>query len=179
MQTLTDKRSWYREPWVWLLISLPLSAVIGGMITIYLAVSTSDGLVVDDYYQHGKEINRVLARDEAAARYQLQAVLGIDSQGGQVTVTLTARDSLPPSAPVRFLLLHPTRAGQDQEILLVPGGEGMYTGVVSPVEDGSWLVQLGTDEWRLSGRIRLPRTESLVLLPQMDADPLASSPSPD
>jgi hypothetical protein len=53
MNTLKQKTPWYREPWVWLMIAFPMSAVIGGMITIYLAVTTSTGLVVDDYYKRG------------------------------------------------------------------------------------------------------------------------------
>ena len=57
MNTHKLKKPWYREPWVWLMIALPASAVVGGIITIYLAVSTSDGLVVDDYYKRGKAIN--------------------------------------------------------------------------------------------------------------------------
>ena len=62
---MSEKKPWYAEPWVWLMISFPLAAVIGGMITIYLAVLTSDGLVVDDYYKRGKAINVDLARDRA------------------------------------------------------------------------------------------------------------------
>ena len=120
---MTDTKPWYRQPWVWLLIALPMSAVIGGMITIYLAVTSSDGLVVDDYYKRGKTINLELARDRAAAHYQLSALFQIDSQGGQITVTLDSRDHLQPRH-IRLLLLHPTRAGNDQVVLLVAGRGG-------------------------------------------------------
>jgi hypothetical protein len=48
-----DYRPWYREPWVWLLIALPAIAVIGCAITIWLALSRPDHLVVDSQqYQH-------------------------------------------------------------------------------------------------------------------------------
>jgi hypothetical protein len=147
------------------MIALPASAVIGGMITIYLAVTTSDGLVEDDYYKRGKAINLELARDEAAVHHQLQAILGIDSQNGQVTVTLESRDHLHPEH-VRLLLLHPTRAGQDQLIRLEPDGQGAYIGGAGPIMPGNWHVQLETDDWRLSGRMQLPREESLRLIPQ-------------
>ena len=75
--TGTDRKAvrWYREPWVWLLIFFPLAAVVGGMVTLYLAVTTSDGLVVDDYYKRGKAINRDLARDTVAAQHRLVASL--------------------------------------------------------------------------------------------------------
>jgi len=160
-----QKRPWYREPWVWLLIALPASAVIGGMITIYLAIVSSDGLVEDDYYKRGKTINLELARDQAAVHYQLQAILGIDSQSGQVTVRLESRDHVHPER-VSLLLLHPTRAGKDQRIQLEPDGKGVYIGTARTVEPANWHVQLETDDWRLSGRMQLPKEESLRLMPQ-------------
>ena len=44
----TQHRPWYREPWPWVAIAIPLAAVIMGMTTLYLAVSNPDYLVVDD-----------------------------------------------------------------------------------------------------------------------------------
>jgi hypothetical protein len=88
MNANTDQHPWYRYPWVWLMIAFPLAAVIGGIVTIYLAVTTSDGLVVDDYYRHGKTINRVLARDRAAAEHGLEARIALDAANNRVTVQL-------------------------------------------------------------------------------------------
>lgn len=166
---MTETKSWYLYPWVWLLIALPMSAVIGSMFTIYLAVTSSDGLVVDDYYERGKTINLELARDEAAAHYQLGAVLRIDSQSGQITVALDSRDNLQPRH-VRLLLLHPTRAGYDQVVLLEPTGEGVYSGAVSPVAPANWHVQLEADDWRLAGRLALPQVIPLRLEPLRPPD---------
>ena len=44
----TQNRPWYREPWPWVAIAIPLAAVIMGFTTLYLAVSNPDYLVVDD-----------------------------------------------------------------------------------------------------------------------------------
>jgi len=171
----TGAKPWYREPWVWLLIALPASAVIGGMVTIYLAVVSSDGLVVDDYYKRGKAINLVLARDQAAAQYQLQALVRIDSQNRQITVTLESPDHLHPKH-VRLLLLHPTRAGQDQLVLLEHDGQGIYTGGAKPVAPANWHVQLETANWRLSGRVHLPQEEPFRLVPHNT--PASDRPAP-
>ena len=76
---MVPTRAWYREPLVWLLISFPLTAVIAGFFTLYLAIISKDGLVVDDYYQRGKEINMSLARDRAAARHGLHASVTLDA----------------------------------------------------------------------------------------------------
>ncbi len=162
---MIEKKPWYREPWVWLMIALPASAVIGGMITIYLAIVSSDGLVEDDYYKRGKTINLELARDQAAAHQELQAIVGINAQTGQVTVRLESRDQVFPER-VRLLLLHPTRAGNDQRIQLYLDGKGVYIGTARPVEPANWHVQLETVDWRLSGRVQLPRQATLRLVPQ-------------
>jgi hypothetical protein len=44
-----DYRPWFREPWVWLLIALPVTAIVGCAITIWLALSHPDYTVVDEY----------------------------------------------------------------------------------------------------------------------------------
>jgi len=41
-------RPWYKEPWPWILIALPLITIIASFITLYLAISRPDYLVVDD-----------------------------------------------------------------------------------------------------------------------------------
>ena len=38
---------WYKEPWPWVIIAIPASAVIMGFITLYLAISHPDHLVVE------------------------------------------------------------------------------------------------------------------------------------
>ena len=41
-------RPWYKEPWPWVIISIPAAAVIMGFITLYLALANPDYLVVKD-----------------------------------------------------------------------------------------------------------------------------------
>ncbi len=60
---MPDARPWYRHAWPWLLAIAPAAALIGGFVTLWLAVTTSDSLVVDDYYREGRAINQQLARD--------------------------------------------------------------------------------------------------------------------
>jgi len=161
---MAETKRWYAEPWVWLLIALPMSAVIGGMITLYLAVTTSDGLVVDDYYKRGKAINMDLARDVAAASHELRARLDLDLAGRRILVSLESHDNQHP-AQVRFSLLHPTLPGHDQVIVLQPAAGGGYAGTLQEVHDGNWYVQLEADDWRLSGAIQTPRDSVVVLAP--------------
>ena len=48
-----NARPWYRQLWPWLLIIPPAGAVIGGMITLYLAVTRPDVLVRKDCVRDG------------------------------------------------------------------------------------------------------------------------------
>lgn len=38
---------WYRQFWPWFIIAIPGSAVIGGLITLWLALTHPEALVVD------------------------------------------------------------------------------------------------------------------------------------
>jgi hypothetical protein len=63
-----DIRPWYKEPWPWVAIAVPGAAVIMGMITLYLALTNPDYLVVDE--EEYREIKSELRADPAAASRQ-------------------------------------------------------------------------------------------------------------
>jgi hypothetical protein len=166
---LRERKPWYVQPWVWLLIALPATAVIGSMISLYLAITTSDGLVVDDYYTRGKAINRDLARDQAALAHRLEARFDIDMTGNRVALTLQAHDYALPSQ-ARLSFLHPTQPGHDQQVALERVGEGQYAGSIRELRRGKWYVQLEADDWRLSGRMQIPLAAPVVLNPRYADD---------
>lgn len=146
-----DKRPWYREPLVWMIIAIPMSAVVMAAIMIPLAVSTDDGLVTDDYYKRGLQINRVLARDEQAAALGLDiASLAIGRAGVTLQLAAPEPDRLP--ARLDMTLAHATRPDLDQAFGLIHQGGGLYAGEVEPLAPGAWNVAIGTDEWRLTAR---------------------------
>jgi hypothetical protein len=41
-------KPWYREPWPWVIIAIPLMTVVASMITLWLAITHPDHLVVDE-----------------------------------------------------------------------------------------------------------------------------------
>jgi len=163
--SLAQQKPWYLQPWVWLLIALPATAVVGSMASLYLAVTTSDGLVVDDYYTRGKAINRDLARDRAAQTHRLEARFDIDMTRNLVTLSLKSQDYAPPRE-MKLSILHPTRPHHDQQVMLEQVGEGQYTAGIGELGRGKWYVQLEADDWRLSGRMQMPLTEPVVLSPR-------------
>jgi hypothetical protein len=59
MQEL-DTKVWWRYGYVWFLIAGPLMVIVAGVITAYIAVSSPDPVIDQDYYQHGLDINKTL-----------------------------------------------------------------------------------------------------------------------
>jgi len=49
----SQARPWYRHLWPWLLIIPPAAAVIGGSVTLYLAITRPDALVSKDCFKDG------------------------------------------------------------------------------------------------------------------------------
>ncbi|MDH3317948.1 MAG: FixH family protein [Gammaproteobacteria bacterium] len=156
---MKPERPWYRQPLVWMLIAIPASSVLFGIVMLLLAVSSFDGMVVDDYYRRGMEINRDLARDRTADRLGLNAGLMFDPRNQNIRVDVSARDPkvlLPDRLTLR--LVHPTRSGVDRIVELRLSGRGRYSGNLGRLEAGDWHVHLETDSWRILGRMPVPGT---------------------
>ena len=144
-----EKIPWYREPYVWLLIAFPLAAVIGGFITLGLAIASNDGLVVDDYYREGLKINRVLERDQAAAGLGLEAELALSRDHDRFTISLSGNRDFNAPQKLQVNFLHSTRSGFDRHVLVSKLKGNMYTAGIQPLVRGHWYVQIETNDWRL------------------------------
>jgi len=154
---------WYRSVWPWALMAGPAFVIVGGAYATWLAASTSDGLVADDYYKRGMAINRTLARNEYSERLGLSAVVRIDAAGDmRVSLARAGGDGEWPSQ-LRVRLAHPTRAGQDRSASLLRVSGDTYAGHVDPPGVGRRLVIVETDQWRLSGVATLGTATDLRL----------------
>ncbi len=144
-------RAWYREPWPWILMAGPAAVVVAGFVTLALAVTSFDGLVADDYYRQGLGVNRDIARDERAGALGVSAAVHFNADRSEVRVVLSPRGAA--GASLRLRLVHPTRAGEDQSIVLAATTPGAYAGGVAPLRQGHWRLSLedpaGT--WRVAG----------------------------
>ena len=160
-------KPWYREPWPWLLMAGPAAAVIAGFATLYLAVKSEDGLVVDDYYKRGLAINSTLAREDRARTLGLSAMLELSPQRDGVQVRLAGATGRP--SQVRLRLVHPTRVGHDQSVMLPYLALETYAAALKPVEPGTWHVVIEDDVagWRLAGTL-LARQNRLELRPRQE-----------
>jgi hypothetical protein len=157
---------WYRQPWPWLLIAGPAIVVVAAFVTAYLAWSTYDGVVAEDYYKRGLLINKSLERDARARAWGLGAIVRIDA-GGAVRVDLSG--SVPPTPALTLRLAHATRAGMDRQAVLTQGSDGAWRGRLAPPPAGRWLVSVETDAWRLAAAKSTGTPEEIRLGTARDA----------
>ena len=146
-----------------MLIAAPLSAVIMGVVMFSLANATFDGLVADDYYKRGLEIDRVLQRTERARALGVSARLSIDS-GGDVRVQIVGTVNTPQTIGLSFA--HATARARDLRAVLEHRGANLYTGKLTTTSHGYGDLQLETKNWRLDARKLAPlRGKTFVLYP--------------
>ena len=166
MNVKTLSQPWYKEPWPWILMAGPGLVIIAGVVTLWLAVISFDGVVEDDYYKQGLAVNQRIHRDKAAQELGLQAQ--VLRSGKEIRVFLSAAaptTSMPDQLVLR--LSHPTRGGMDQTIALTNAGQGFYSGTLEMEVGGRWHVFLEDQEltWRLLGDWQLNADAPLQLLP--------------
>ena len=171
MMSSTDVpvRNWKREPLVWMLIVIPLTAVIMGVVMITLAIQSDSGLVVDDYYKKGKQINRVLARDQLAHELGLAAALSIDSAGG-IQIHFDPEVSVVPGDRIELKLVHATRPGLDQQLFFDNKDSRLLESPLQLPGRGRWNLILQTPDWRLTGSLQYPDQRNAQLLPNYSSE---------
>jgi uncharacterized protein len=143
-------RPWYREPWPWMLMAGPFTVIVAGMITLWLAIESSDGLVADDYYKRGLAINQTLSRERLALERHYRAQVTFSADARRVRVMLSGDGELP--AAMQLQLAHPTRAGMDERVMLHASAPGWFEAQLAAPVRGRRLIVLedAARTWRLS-----------------------------
>ena len=158
MQLTEQSKPWYSYPLVWMMVLIPFTAVIMGVVMIWLAIDTDDGLVADDYYKQGLEINRVIKRDKKAAELGLSAIIEFDNRTRIIKIEFDKGllETFPKSLPLH--IQHATRENSDLTVLLDHGIGNQYIGHVKQViSEGIWYFEIsggsGADaDWKLNAR---------------------------
>lgn len=170
---------WHREPLVWMVLAIPAAAVVVGAVMLVLANVTWDGLVADDYYRRGMEINRSLARDAEATRLGLRASVAFPAPG-VVEARITDVVGAATASVGGRLHLHFTRAaraGNDVRALMIRDAAGTWRGTLPAMTPGKWYVELGDEQWRLAASVWMPVSSEELVLHAADG-PESAPPSP-
>ena len=151
-----DTDPWYRQFWPWFIMALPASAVVGGLYTAWIAMQTTDSLVIQSDDGMNVVTERNTAAEREARRLGLSALVDINPETGAVIVSVfsAANVELP-----RFLALrmrHPTMASRDANVELLQAmpnsrGEATWAGHFITPPAGRHFISLSSDDtWRLS-----------------------------
>jgi len=160
-------KPWYREPWPWILMAAPAAAVVAGIVTLWLATRSFDGLVAEDYYKQGLALNQMVARAEKAQALGIEGVIVLDADaGGSLKASLRTRTGVLPRT-VSLSLAHPTRVGLDQRVTLLAAAGGDYVARIDPLAPGRWhvIVEDPGRQWRIRGELRVPQERRAELAP--------------
>lgn len=164
MESVRAPKPWYREPWPWYLMAGPFIVVVAGIVTAWIAYATNDGLVTDDYYKQGLNVDRTLARNREAERLGIEVRTKFTAEGVDLSVSAAPGVEFGAPPALNLTLSHPTRAGLDQTVRL-PEKNGRYGGEFRLPASGHWLVLIEDEaqRWRVMGNVVLPARDEVVI----------------
>ncbi|MEY2776031.1 MAG: hypothetical protein RLY30_129 [Pseudomonadota bacterium] len=143
------------------------TVVVASIITLIIAMDTTDSLVADDYTKHGKAINQRLEKDEAAHRLGIVLSPRVLPQGeGLVRIEVSLRiadPSVPAPEFLRLSLSHPTMSKLDTQLNLARHPSGSYFVQASPPMAGVWHAAFENPEgsWRVRTRLEISPQSAL------------------
>jgi len=159
----TNIQPWYKQFWPWFLIALPGSVVIASIITIFIAIDTSDTVVADDYYKEGLAINRDLSRQQLAEQLDIKASLQFNEKTLRLLLT-----TLNPATQENLLLkfTHPTLSKLDQQTSPTMIAPGIYQTNIKTLSNGTWNVTLLSisSHWEMKKRITIKNNKVLYVI---------------
>ena len=140
-------KPWYRHPWPWILVPRwpgngcrrePLYRLARGAQqrrTCRRRLPTRQGLAV----------NQRMARDHAGCRARLTAELVVGANAERICGCSFPRVMLPFAGCLQFRVIHPTRLGADQMVVLKRDAQGFYVGRLgSPLRTGAGMCRWKT-----------------------------------
>ncbi len=154
---------WYKQPWLWFILAPLIAVFIYSTMFIYVAVTTSDGVVKEDYYKVARGMNIDTSKADTARALDLDAELRLDTITGDINLRLSGKlDSFP--SILHLNIIHPTHQRYDQILILRSvDGKGLYTGSLEGHLSGKRYLSLApdNDSWQLRQEILPPFTEQL------------------
>ncbi|TCT23820.1 FixH family protein [Thiobaca trueperi] len=153
-----------RNPWVIGWIGLVVAVLTVNLIMVYLAISTSPGLVNADYYERGQDYEQtLLSRQARSPHWTMRADIPQPLRVGEpqsVRIVLVDRAGQPVEADaVTFFAYRPADAGRDFSLPMIREDKGRYVVKAAFPLIGVWdtliAVQSGADEYSVSERVNV------------------------
>jgi uncharacterized protein len=166
-----ETRPWYKHRWPWFIMLGPFMVVVAGFITMYIAYTRQDALVVDDYYKQGKAINQDLRREHAAASMNLSANLRFDPAEGKLTGVFNSPEKRADGILV-LRMVHSTQPEKDVVFDVKAAADGSFSVALPMLEKARWqlIIEDEARTWRLSGEWIWPQQRTASLKPVLTVE---------
>jgi len=151
MQIQKSGKPWYKETWAWFLLGILGMGVAHGTTLLVVALNHQPSMVVDNYYDAGKGINKSLERERLAQRLGISSSFSLHPDDEYIRLQLNG-DSKP--ALLTLNLISPTQPKKDRKFVLQPVNDsGLYQGLLQEEISGRRIVELlgqqDGEDWRL------------------------------
>jgi uncharacterized protein len=157
--------SWYKEPWAWLVVLLPLAAVVASISTYIIANHEPDSLVIGDYYKKGKAINQDISKVKVAQKLGIKFSLKLTNQ--QLVLSPSGIEKKFPLLNLNFY--HPTQADKDFTLKLTQDALANFRTTLPQQITGKWRVTVTPfdQQWKIQQVIYLPQTTAIEIQPDL------------
>ena len=142
---------WYKQFWPWFIMALPASAVVAGIITVFIAFDNADSLVVDDYYKAGLAVNDQIQLQKNAMNYGYAAKL---RRLADNRLFLKFDNAAPEAQELELQWVHPVDAKKDFSIVMNRQNDGSFHNKSANDISGRWYLRMShNDDWLLKSEI--------------------------
>ena len=140
---------WYKQFWPWLLICLPLSAIIAGVITFVIAQNNQPELVSSNSYTEGLAINtnkKLQAKAEQLGIKEDKVIIG------KTTLSLHLSGLKSPAEYIQLKLRHSTISQHDKTLKLIRISDTVYQAPFILPITGKWYLTIrdASNTWEIS-----------------------------
>jgi len=140
--TANDTLPWYKQFWPWFLILLPLSVVIAGLVTFYIAQKSPPSLVSGNYYKEGLAINTNMQLEANAKKLGLSAIISTN----RTTFNLQLIGLAEQPSELLIDLSHATISQHDQSFSVTRVADGIYHSSSLIPQPGKWYISIRNPE---------------------------------
>jgi len=143
---------WYRQFWPWLLIAILGWGIVSSLITLSVALGNPPQMMTGDYQRLGKLLIDTHARADRAEALGLRGRMA--RRDGRWRLDLESRAALA-TEPLLLLILHPTDAGRDRQLVLKRASAGRWTSdgdTLTLFPQGRLIVSDLAQTWWISGK---------------------------
>src|SRR5690554_275685 len=157
---------WYKQPWLWFILAPLIAVFIYATIFMYIAVTTSDGIVKEEHFRHARGTHIDTTKVDAARRLGIEGNRRFDTLTGDINLQLAESAAALP-ARLNLNIIHPTHQKFDQILTLRSvDGKGIFACTLGAGLSGKRYITLAPDDesWQLRMEITPPYSDQLSLL---------------